>query len=264
MATEDVRERPGWLSSVFDVEDLVVIVTGASSGIGLRMATTLARAGATVCAVARRADRLQELAAAEERVVPLVADVADAEGRSELVRHVLDTYGRVDVLVNNAGTSNIAKIADESVADLRRVLEVNLVAPFDLSKLAGAAMIDQPQGGSIINVASIVGLVGLGRMPQAAYASSKGALVNLTRELAAQWARKGVRVNAIAPGWFPTELTEDLFQEESGRNWVRGLTPMGRPGELHELDGLLLLLASRASSYMTGTVIPVDGGWTAV
>jgi NAD(P)-dependent dehydrogenase (short-subunit alcohol dehydrogenase family) len=115
-----------------------------------------------------------------------------------------------------------------------------------------------------VNVASIWGLVGVGQIPEAGYAASKGGLVNLTRELAAQWARKGVRVNTLAPGWFPSEMTAEMFADESSRKWIASRAPMGRAGEPHELDGALLFLASDASSYVTGAVLPVDGGWTAI
>src|SRR5207253_3404872 len=117
--------------------------------------------------------------------------------------------------------------------------------------------------GVIPTVASVLGRVASGQIPQASYTASKGGLVNLTRELAVQWARRGIRVNAIAPGWFPTDLTTELFEEESGRAWLRRNTPMGRGGELNELDGALLWLAGDASSFVTGQVIAVDGGWTA-
>jgi len=127
----------------------------------------------------------------------------------------------------------------------------------------GRQMLDRG-GGVVVNVASVLGLVGSGQIPQAGYVASKGGLVNLTRELAAQWARRGVRVNALAPGWFRTEMTEVLFADEGGQRWIRRKTPMGRAGELHELDGALLFLASDASTYVTGQVVTVDGGWTAV
>jgi NAD(P)-dependent dehydrogenase (short-subunit alcohol dehydrogenase family) len=118
--------------------------------------------------------------------------------------------------------------------------------------------------GAIVNVASILGLVGVGQIPQASYAASKGGVVNLTRELAAQWARRGVRVNALAPAWFPTEMTEALFADEASRKWVRTRTPMGRAGRVEELVGPALFLASDASSYVTGHTLVVDGGWTAI
>lgn len=140
---------------------------------------------------------------------------------------------------------------------------VNLTGPFVLTQAVAGPMLEQGSG-SVVNMASLLGLVGNGRVTSASYCASKGGLINLTRELAAQWARRGVRVNAIAPGWFETEMTADFFAEESGRSWIRRTTPMGRAGELHELDGALLFLASDASSFVTGQVISVDGGWTAV
>jgi NAD(P)-dependent dehydrogenase (short-subunit alcohol dehydrogenase family) len=118
--------------------------------------------------------------------------------------------------------------------------------------------------GSIVNVASILGLLGTGQIPQASYAASKGGLINLTRELAAQWARRGVRVNALAPAWFESEMTGDMFRDERSRRWIRNRTPMGRPGEAREMIGPLLFLVSDAASYVTGQVLPVDGGWTIV
>lgn len=125
-------------------------------------------------------------------------------------------------------------------------------------------MAEQETGGTIINVASILGLVGIGKIPQAGYAAAKGGLVNLSRELAAQWARIGVRVNCLAPGWFPSEITEEMMEDERSVNFIRRHTPMARPGQEHELDGALLYLASAASSYVTGQVLVVDGGWTAL
>jgi NAD(P)-dependent dehydrogenase (short-subunit alcohol dehydrogenase family) len=141
---------------------------------------------------------------------------------------------------------------------------LNLEAPFALAQQVARHVIARGERASIVNVASMLGTVGIGRIPQASYAASKGGLVNLTRELAAQWARKGVRVNALAPGWFESEMTTGLFAEESGQAFIRRGTPMGRAGLEHELDGALLFLASDASSYVTGQVLRVDGGWTAV
>jgi NAD(P)-dependent dehydrogenase (short-subunit alcohol dehydrogenase family) len=171
----------------------------------------------------------------------------------------------VDILVNNAGIDHNEAALDESMDAFRRELEVNLVAPFELARLVARHMIESGRGGAIVNIASIWGLVGVGQIPDAGYAASKGGLVNMTRELGAQWARKGVRINTIAPGWFRSEMTEErMFGDERSMRWVHQRTPMGRAGAEHELDGALLFLASDASSFVTGTVLPVDGGWTAI
>jgi NAD(P)-dependent dehydrogenase (short-subunit alcohol dehydrogenase family) len=180
-----------------------------------------------------------------------------------LVATTLDRHGRIDVLVNNAGIAGAVSAEDEPMEHFRAVLEVNLMSKFALTQLVARAMLRQGRG-SVINVASVLGLVASGQIPQASYSASKGGLVHLTRELAAQWARRGVRVNAIAPGWFPSEMTESMFADERALRWMRRNTPMGRTGELRELDGVLLFLASDASSYVTGQAIAVDGGWVAV
>src|SRR5205807_6546061 len=153
---------------------------------------------------------------------------------------------------------------DEPIDTFRGVLEVNLVAPFALAQLSARSMVEADRGGTIVNIASLWGLVGVGQMPFASYAASKGGLVNLTRELAAQWGRRGVRVNALAPAWFESEMTADMFADERSMDWLRRKTPMGRVPTADELDGPLLFLASDASSFVTGQVLLVDGGYTAV
>ena len=191
-------------------------------------------------------------------------DLTKTGAPEQLVAAAIEHYGRLDVVVNNAGASEPIAALDESTAHFRATLELNLVAPFELARAAAASMVDNG-GGSIVNVASIWGLVGVGQIPEAGYAASKGGVVNLTRELAAQWARRGVRVNALAPGWFHTEMTDGvMFGSENAERWMRSRTPMGRGGEPHELDGALLFLASDASTFVTGTVVSVDGGWTSV
>jgi NAD(P)-dependent dehydrogenase (short-subunit alcohol dehydrogenase family) len=219
-------------------------------------------AGATVVVTARRADRIEQLAAELTDALAVPADLADADGARVIVDTTLERYGRIDVLVNNAGMSIINP--DAEVEEFRRVVEVNLIAQYALTRAAARDMIDSGRGGTVVNVASILGMVGVGQIPQAGYTAAKGGLVNLTRELAAQWARKGVRVNTLAPGWFPSEMTAEMFADESSRKWIASRAPMGRAGEPHELDGALLFLASDASSYVTGAVLPVDGGWTAI
>ena len=250
-------------SELFGLAGHVAVVTGASSGLGARFSRVLAAAGAVVVLAGRRADRLEALATALPGAVAVPCDVSSDADCQRLVDTVLDRHGQIDVLVNNAGASQPRPALQETPEQFRRILDVNLTGVYRLCHLAGAHMVGR-QSGSIINVASMFGLVGAGRMPQASYAASKAAVINLTRELAAQWARRGVRVNALAPGFFDTEMTHELFERPEGAQWVARLTPMGRGGQLGELDGALLFLASGASSYATGSVLVVDGGWTAI
>ena len=246
----------------FDVSGKVAIVTGASSGFGEHFARVLAANGARVVAVARRAERLEALAGELDGITAAACDVSDDAACEALVESVVADHGTVDILVNNAGLSDSQPAIDEPMDDFRYTMDVNLNACFLLSKLVAHPMRDR-NWGSIINIASVHGLVGSAPNNQAAYSASKAALINLTRELALQWTRHGIRVNAIAPGYFETELTEGMIADESGSNWINRNTPMRRPGRLDELEGPLLLLASDAGSYITGQTIVVDGGWTA-
>jgi NAD(P)-dependent dehydrogenase (short-subunit alcohol dehydrogenase family) len=251
------------MTGPFDLSDKVIIVTGASSGLGEQFARVLAEAGATVALAARRVDRIGALAESLPGAAAIGCDVTQDEDCERLVDEVITRFGRLDVLVNNAGISNVTPALREDPADFRSVIAVNLVAPFVLAR-AAAVQMSKSGGGAIITVASIFGLRAAGTMPQAAYAASKGGLVNLTRELAAQWARYSIRVNALAPGFFRSELTEGLWEHERLREWMDSRTPMRREGRSGELDGALLFLAGPGSSYVTGQTIAVDGGWTAV
>jgi len=249
----------------FRLDGKVAMVTGASSGLGARFARVLDAAGAAVVLVARRRDRLEELAAglANEALV-VAADLSDHADREASVAAALDRFGRVDVLVNNAGFSDPMRALDEPVEHFRASIELNLVAPFALAQLVARSLAGDDRPGVVVNVASVYGVVGVGRVPEAGYAASKSGLVGLTRELAAQWSRRSIRVNAIAPGWFPSEMTDDFFADPRLAEWQRTRTPLGRAGAPDELDGALLFLASDASRYVTGQVVCVDGGWTAV
>jgi NAD(P)-dependent dehydrogenase (short-subunit alcohol dehydrogenase family) len=249
-------------AEIFDLRGRTALVTGASSGLGVDLARTLRAAGATVFVAARRRDRLEALVAEDAGFRPIQCDVSDQASVDAAVTEIHSQIPTLDILVNNAGTTIPARAEDERIEDFRYVLDVNLVGAFHLSQLVGRRMLEAG-GGSIVNVASILGMVASSPNRQAAYCASKGALLNLTRELAVQWAKRGVRVNAIAPGFFPSELTTELLEDGPGGEYVRANTPMSRPGRPGELRGTLLLLAGDAGSYITGEVIAVDGGWTA-
>lgn len=252
---------------LFSLEGRVAVVTGASSGIGVSLAEGLAAAGARVVLAARRVERLEALAkrlqAAGADCAAIPCDVAEPGSVDGLVAETLSCFGRVDVLVNNAGITEVVPAEDESLECWDRIVGVNLRGLFVCCQRFGRVMLEQ-ESGSIVNVASVLGLVGSGQVPQASYAASKGGVINLTRELAAEWARRGVRVNAIAPGWFDSEMTAEMFADERSLRWMRSRTPMGRAGREGELTGAVVFLASDASTFVTGESIAVDGGWTVV
>lgn len=251
------------LDNIFDVAGKVVLISGASSGLGAEMARCMVERGAHVILTARRVDRIEEIAADLGSATAIGCDLTDDVQRARLVEEALDFNGRIDVLINSAAAANIQPAEDENVDTFRQIVDVNLVALYGLCHGVGRIMLGHGSG-SIINVASIYGIVGSGQIPQASYSASKGAVVNLTRELAAQWARRGVRVNAIAPAYFESELTARMWRNEASLAWMRRNTPMGRAARLREFHGPLVFLASSASSYVTGVTLPVDGGWTAV
>lgn len=249
----------------FRLDDKVVVITGASSGLGARFARVAASAGAKVVVAARRAERLDALVGELPEALAVPVDLTDPDGPANLVAASMEHYGRIDVLVNNAGKSQVISSLDFDPDLMLDELRLNLMAPFELARLAAARMIDAGEGGSIVNIGSILGTVGGGRLKTPGYAAAKGGLHQVTRQLASEWARKKVRVNAIAPAWFVSEMTEEaMFATDGGRQYITDGTPMGRGGDEHELDGALLFLASGASSYVTGQILHVDGGWTAV
>ena len=246
----------------FSLAGRVAIVTGASSGLGVAFAQALAEAGADVALGARRLDRLGQTAALVEgagrRALQVRTDVTSPEDCTALVQTALDSFGRVDVLINNAGVGTAAPATREAPADFRSVLEVNLHGAYWMAQACGRVM--QP-GSAIVNISSVLGLRSMG-LPQAAYASSKAAIIGLTRDLSAQWAgRKGIRVNALAPGVFPSEMSQELPPDVV--QGVLAQSPLGRLGEPAELAAAAVFLASDAASYITGVTLPVDGGWTA-
>ena len=247
---------------LFRLDGQVALVTGASAGLGVRFARVLHAVGATVVVTARRSDRLETLTTELPGAIAIAADMAEVADRERLVAETLDRVGRVDVLVNNAGISYTVGLEDETLEQFERAIEINTIAVWHLIKLCAADMVARGSG-SIVNVASMLGHVGSAPIKQANYCASKGAVVNMTRELALQLARKGVRVNALCPGYFPSEMTESMVDDEASERYIRTYSGIPRMGEEQELDGALLLLASSAGSYITGHSLLVDGGFTA-
>jgi len=242
----------------FRLDDRVVLITGASSGLGVAYAQACARAGADVVVAARRADRLRstvELIRATGRDgLAVAADVSRDDDCQALVDAAVQRFGRLDVLVNNAGIADHLPASRLETEEFRQVIEVNLTACFALAKASASVMVP---GSSIVNVSSVMAHTTLG-LPSTAYAASKAAVLGLTRSLARQWsARKGIRVNALLPGFFPSEMTGPMPIEQ-----IQDRLVMGRMGLPEELAAALVFLASDASSYITGSELVVDGGFT--
>jgi len=250
-------------SSLFSLEGKTVLVTGASSGMGEALALTAAAAGARVIVAARRLDRLEQLRAQHSAIVPIACDLS-VESERQLLIEQANRLGRVDVLINTAGVvGDVAAAEDESLDQIARIIEVNLMAPFRLCQAFAPGMRKAGEG-AIVNIASISGVVGIGRIPQASYVASKSGLVGLTRELASQWGRWGIRVNAIAAGYFRSAMTESLFESPKLAEWVRIRQPLTFTAVPEDFAGTALLLASRAGRFITGQTYAVDGGWTAI
>ncbi len=249
------------MSQAESLEGYVVLVTGASSGLGEQLARSLVSRGAHPVLAARRAERLKALKAEFDGTVDTVAcDVTDEPDRQRLIETVVDRHGRIDGLVNNAGMGAAGPALRTSVATFSRVLDVNLIAPYALSCLAAAHM-REGGGRAIVNVASVMGLRSIGQIADAAYVASKAGLIGLTRELASQWGRYGIRVNAVAPGFFASEMTAGLGDDaDSFPAWLTEQIPLGRGGRSGELDQSILYLLGAGSSFVTGQVLTVDGG----
>ena len=239
----------------------VALVTGASSGIGRHFATTLARQGASVIVTARRQSLLdsvvEDIRAGGGQAASLLLDVTSSESIASAARHAPSWFGPIDILVNNSGLAVTKPVLEQTEDDWDRVLDTNLRGAFFVSQAFARLMRDHGRGGSIINVASILGLRQAGMV--APYAASKAGLIQLTQTLALELARYDIRVNAIAPGYIESDLNREWFATEAGRALVRRI-PKRRLGRMEDLDGALLLLASDASSYMTGSILVVDGG----
>jgi NAD(P)-dependent dehydrogenase (short-subunit alcohol dehydrogenase family) len=254
------------MGGIFDLTGRTALVTGGSRGLGEEIAEGLAEAGASVLLVARREEWLgptaERFRARGFRCEGFVADASDPAAAAVAVQRIIDAFGRIDILINNAGVTWGQPAEDMPLEKWRSVLDVNLTGAFLFAQAAGREMIARG-GGSIVNVASIAGIQAMAEVvPAAGYVASKGGLLALTRELAAQWARHGVRVNAIAPGFFPSRMTEKVL--DRAQSAIETRIPMGRIGRAGELKGAAIFLSSDASSYITGQTIVVDGGATVV
>lgn len=247
-------------AELFSLARKVVVITGASSGLGARWAPVMAAAGATVVLAARREQELATIAAAIPGSVAVRADLTLGPDRQRLVEETLRRHGKIDVLVNNAAAAASSPAADTSLEEFRELIDADLTSVFALAQLAGAAMVDAGRG-SIINVASLAAERCVDRYPLAAYSAAKAGVVALTRCLAAEWGPHGIRVNAVGPAFFPTRQSGFLSDPEQVA-WIHSHTALRRTPRIDELDGAVVFLASDASSYVTGQHLLVDGGWS--
>jgi len=256
------------LPELFSLKGKTAVVTGASYGLGVTFAEALAAAGANVVLAARSRERIAQatarIASSGAAAMPVACDVSVPDQVGALMSAACERFGRIDVLVNNAGISADAGIMPEKLPHeiFAQTIAVNLTGVWHCCREAGARMLADGRGGSIVNISSIMGITGQADLAPA-YQASKAAVINLTRSLACSWGDRGVRVNALAPGWFPSEMTGPIFSMPGFLEWVSGLSPMKRIGDPNELIGPLLFLASNASSFVTGQTLVVDGGLTA-
>jgi len=251
----------------FDIKGQTAVVTGASSGLGVVFAESLAEHGTNLVIAARRFDRLVKVA--DElagrfgvKVVPVKTDVSQEEQVIQMVNSAVEEFGSLEILVNNAGVASLSPSVDMSVDEWKHVLDINLTGVFLCARTAAREMVKKNYG-KIVNIASIYGAVG-DIFPTAPYYASKGAVINLTRALAIEWAPYHVNVNAIAPGFFPSEMTAPIYRDEKTMKYILSRTPLGRTGEPLDLKAALTYLVSPASNYVTGQTLFVDGGWTAL
>jgi gluconate 5-dehydrogenase len=256
------------MKNYFDLTGQVAIVTGASTGLGLQMAKAFANQGANLVLLARRMNLLEENARIihEEfgvEVLPFACDFTDTERVKEAVKATMDKFGRVDILMNNAGTGAVANAEDITDEQFKKELDIDLFGTFVCSREFGKEMI-KAQYGRIINIASMYGLVGNMIVGSAPYHAAKGGVVNLTRALAAEWGKHGITVNSICPGYFYTDLTTETLDSDFFQAIAKRSIPIERYGKSGELDTCALFLASPASTYVNGQNIAVDGGYTCV
>jgi len=251
----------------FDLTGQVAVVTGCSTGLGVQMAKALASQGANIAALARRKDKIDEVAAMLEKefgvkAIGVQCDITSTENVDAAIDEVLKAFGRIDILINNAGTGAVAPAEDITDEQFHHEMDIDLFGTFRVSRSVAKKAMIPAKYGRIINISSMYGLVGNKICGSAPYHAAKGGVVNLTRALAAEWGAKGITVNAICPGYFYTDLTTDTLNSDFFQANAKTMIPLERYGKEGELDSTAIFLASPASSYVTGVMIPVDGGYT--
>ena len=256
-----------FLKSFFGLEGKIALVTGGGRGLGRAMALALGQAGADLALVSRTKEELREVSEKirfldpNRKVLAVPADLALSDEIPRLVDNVLAEFGRIDILVNNAGRNIRGPAENVALEDWDAVVDLNLKSAFVMAQAVGRVMIRQGYG-KIINTASLTSFIGFPNM--VAYCASRGGVAQMTKALAVEWAKYGVRVNAVAPGYFMTKQTEPLFQDPERKEWILSKIPMGRSGDAEkDLSGVVVFLASPASDYITGQIVISDGGWMA-
>ena len=257
------------MKSYFDLTGQVAVVTGCSTGLGVQMAKALANQGASIVAIARRRNLIEEVAKQinEEygvKTLAVVCDITDTAAVEKTVDEVLEKFGRIDILVNNAGTGAVAPAEDITDEQFSHEMEVDLFGTFRFARSVAKKAMIPAKYGRVINIASMYGLVGNKIAGSAPYHAAKGGVVNLTRALAAEWGKHGITVNAICPGYFYTPLTKETLDSDFFQQNAKTMIPEERYGNEGELDTAAIFLASTASAYVTGVNLPVDGGYTAM
>lgn len=257
------------MTNYFDLTGQVAVVTGCSTGLGVQMAKALANQGANIVCLARRQNLIDEVAKDLSetygvKAIGVACDITDTERVEAAVKTIMDEFGRIDILINNAGTGAVAPAEDITDDQFANEMNIDLFGSFKMAReIAKKAMI--PAGyGRIINIASMYGMVGNKIAPAAPYHAAKGGVINLTRALAAEWGDKGITVNCICPGYFETPLTKETLETEFFQNYAKTMIPMARYGKEGELDTAAIFLSSQMSTYVNGLILPVDGGYTSM
>ena len=257
------------MNSYFNLKGAVALITGCSTGLGVQMARALANQGCNIIPVARREDKLKEVAAMlhEEfnvEALPIRCDITDTKMVDDMVKKAFEHFGRIDILINNAGTGAVAPAEDITDEQFENEIKIDLTGSFKVARAVAKQAMIPAKYGRIINISSMYGLVGNKIAPCSPYHAAKGGVINMTRGLAAEWGKYGITVNAICPGYFWTPLTKDTLETEWFQNYAKGAIPVERYGKEGELDTAAIFLASPASSYVNGVMLPVDGGYTCI